>query len=186
MRIILIRHGKVNMAWQKKYTSREYDQAWAEYDKRDILPIQTHLDLPESIRVYCTNMKRTQQTAEQFLRRKNYEIIESLANEIPLRSFRDLNHRHSRRLMNFVGRLQWYFPTKRQPENRAASYKRAIKLIEYLENGVDDAVVVMHGFFLRTVCRALKHDGYKLDHQPFFGVPNLTVVNAVKDEEKVS
>ncbi len=182
MEIRLIRHGKVNMDWKKRYNSSEYDCAWDEYDTKDILPIEDRLEIPKDAKVFVTTYKRTHQTAEQFLGAKEYEIIESLADEVPLRSFIDTKHRFSRRLMNFLGRVEWYLPLKRQPERRRASYLRALRFIDYIESRTDNAVIVMHGFFIRTVCRALKRRGYKLDHQPIFGVPNLIVVDAVRKD----
>lgn len=32
MKVIIIRHGKVDFQWQKRYTSTEFDKACAEYD----------------------------------------------------------------------------------------------------------------------------------------------------------
>lgn len=180
MRITLIRHGKVDMDWKKRYTSTEYDEAWARYDNCDIFPITEHYDIPEDAKVYVTTYKRTQETARQFLGVENYEIIDSLANEVPLRSYKDSEKRHRRNYMDFRGRLQWYLPSKRQAERRSETFKRASELIRFLESQTDNAVVVMHGFFLRAVCLVLKRNGYRLSLVPRFRVPNLIVVEAEK------
>ena len=57
----------------------------------------------------------------------------------------------------------------------------ARQLIDWLEEQHDEtAVVVFHGFFLRTVSRALRLRGYKQEGRPVFKVPNLITVKAVK------
>ena len=180
MKITLIRHGKVNMDWKKRYTSAEYDDAWERYDDCDIFPITKHYEVDEDAKVFVTGFKRTQETAKQFLGVDQYEIIESLADEVPLKSYKDSLKRHRRGYMNFRGRLQWYLPSHRQEERRKATFLRAYELIRFLEQQTDDAVVVMHGFFLRAMCFVLKKSGYHVSSIPRFRVPNLVVVEAVK------
>ena len=181
MRVMMIRHGKVNMPWVKKYNSKEYDQAWIEYDKYDILPITDHLDIYPDAKVLVSPFKRTHQTAEQFLGVHEYTIIDELLNEIPLRSFVETNRRFRKNLMNFLGRVEWYLPLKRQPERRRASRERAAKMVDLIEKmGDGDYVLVMHGFYMRTLASMFRHRGYKIKHQPFFAVPNLYTSEAIK------
>jgi broad specificity phosphatase PhoE len=181
MRIMFIRHGKVDMPWVKKYNSRDYDQAWLDYDTYDILPIEKHLDIWPGAQVIVTGYKRTHQTAEQFLGVKDYMIVEDLLDEVPLKSFMDTNIRFNRHLLNFLGRVEWYFPMKRQPEWRRKSRERAKKAVDYIESlGDGDYVLVMHGFFMRTLGSILKRRGYKLKNQPVFAVRNLHIAEAVK------
>ena len=182
MRIMFIRHGKVDMPWMKKYNSRDYDQAWLEYDTHDILPIKEHLDIWPGAKVIVTGLKRTHQTAEQFLGVYEYTVVEKLFDEVPLRSFIDTAHRFNRVLMTFLGRVEWYLPMKRQPERRRASRSRAEKAVDYIESlGDGDYVIVMHGFFMRTLGSILRRRGYRLKNQPVFAVRNLHVAEAVKE-----
>lgn len=37
MKIIMIRHGKVDMTWQKRYSTQTYDQDARVYDERSIV-----------------------------------------------------------------------------------------------------------------------------------------------------
>ena len=181
MRVTMIRHGQVDMPWAKKYNSKEFDQAWLDYDHYDILPVTQHLDISPKAKVFVSPYKRTHQTAEQFLGVHDYTVIEDLLNEIPLRSFMDTGHRFERHFMNFLGRAQWYLPMKRQPERRSASRRRAGKLVDFIEKLPDgDYVLVMHGFYLRTLASVFRHRGYKMTGQPFFAVPNLYTAIAEK------
>ena len=181
MKITLIRHGKVDMDWRKRYTSEEYDDAWERYDSCDIFPITDHYQVSDDAKIFVTGYKRTQETAKQFLGVDDFEVIDSLADEVPLKSYKDSRRRHRRGYMNVRGRLQWYLPSKRQEERRKATFLRAEELISFLEKQTNDAVVVMHGFFLRATCHVLKKLGYHLNLTPRFRVPNLLVVEAVKD-----
>lgn len=185
MKIILVRHGKVDMNWEKKYTAKEFDAAWAEYETRPIFPIEEHYEIPEGAMVFTTPLQRTQDTARQFLGVEDFTVIDSgLANEVPLKaySYKKEHRRHRRHLMNVIGRLQWYLPRSIQDEQRRESYERAMKLIDFLESQPTNAcVVVMHGFMIRTVGRALSDRGYKVKNKRNFAVPNLCVVEASKD-----
>lgn len=183
MRITLIRHGKVDMDWKKKYTSAEYDAAWAQYDECDILPVTKRLSLPEDVKVYVTPMKRTHQTAEQFLGIKEYTVIDDLANEVPLRAYKDSHRRRRLWYMNFRGRAQWWLPNHRQEERRHQTYARAQQLLNRLEQEDRDVVLVSHGFFIRAMAIVLKKNGYKLDDMHRFKVPNLCTIDAVKESE---
>ena len=183
MKITAIRHGLVDMPWKKKYTSVEYDTAWSNYDHCDIVPIQRKYQLDPGTKVYVTGFKRTQQTARQFLGAEEYHVVHGLADEVPLRSFKDSKTEKSRKLMNFFGRVQWYFPEHRQEEHRKDTYKRAVSLIRFLEKDAGgDCAIVCHGFFLRTLGRAMKRCGYKVKGKPFWTVPNLCVMTGEKKD----
>ncbi len=182
MHVTMIRHGKVDMPWVKRYNSKEYDQAWLDYDTYNILPITEHLKIAPDATVIVTGFKRTHQTAEQFLGVHDYIIVKDLLDEIPLRSFMDTQLRIERHILNILGRIQWYLPISRQPERRKASRERAAKFIDMLEKrGDGNYVIVMHGFFLRTLASVFRHRGYKMKNQPFFGVPNLYTAEAIKE-----
>lgn len=182
-KIILIRHGRVAVDWKKKLTSKEYDQAWEDYNLQPIHPIEESYEIPEDAKVFTTTFLRTQETARQYLHRDDFTIIEGLADEVPLRSYKDTAKPKNVNLMNVRGRLQWYTHGKRQEEWRNQSRERANKLIDFLEaDPAETCVVVFHGFFLRTVRGILKKRGYKVDNRVTFRVPNLCVITGVNDD----
>ena len=183
MTIYLIRHGLVDFNWEKKLTSKEYDKAWADYDHMPIKPITKRFEVPEDAKIFVTSFYRTQETARQYLGREDFTIIPyGMADEVPLVSYKDSEKARRVWRMNLRGRIQWYTHGKRQPEWRRHSLERAYRLIDWIEEQhVETAVVVFHGFFLRTVSRALRLRGYKQEGRPVFKVPNLITVKAVKD-----
>lgn len=48
-------------------------------------------------------------------------------------------------------RLQWYFNFSRQKESRYATIKRVDIVITELEERNKDCVLVIHGFFMKTL-----------------------------------
>jgi broad specificity phosphatase PhoE len=108
--------------------------------------------------------------------------VEKLFDEVPLRSFMDTKRPVNRVLMTFLGRVEWYLPMKRQPERRRASRARAEKAVDYIESlGDGDYVIVMHGFFMRSLGAILRRRGYKMTNQPVFAVRNLHTAVAEKE-----
>ncbi len=184
MRVLMIRHGRVDMPWAKKYNAKEYDLAWQHYDDCDILPVTGHMEIPREAKVYVSSFKRTHQTAEQYLGVKEYTVLSDLLDEVPLRSFADVKLRMRRRWLDVLGRIQWYLPLKRQPERRKVTRQRADRLIDYLEaQGDGNYVLVMHGFYMRTLGAMFRKRGYRIRNRRIFTVPNLCTVEAVKDRE---
>ena len=182
MRVLMIRHAKVDMPWKKKYNAEEYEEAWLHYDDCDILPVEGHLEIPENAKVFVSPFKRTHQTAEQYLGVSEYTILQDLLNEVPLISFAKVKRRHRRRFMDVVGRIQWYLPFSRQPEKRKGSRARAGELIDFLEKqGEGEYVLVMHGFYMRTLGAMFKKRGYHVRNRRIFAVPNLATTIAEKE-----
>ncbi len=180
MRVKIIRHGKVDMDWKKRYTSKEYSTVWDRYDEMDIFPVTVHCDTYPNRRVYVTDMKRTHQTAEQYLGVSDYEVLPVLMNEVPLVPFIRTRLHLAKRIFDIMGRIQWYFPWSRQPETRGATYDRCDRLIAFLEDRDEDCVLVLHGFYMHALLGALKKHGYQLDKKHFV-IKNLCTVEAVKE-----
>ena len=75
MKLLLIRHGKVDMEWKKSYTSAEYDKACRQYDEADIVPIGQPQDTGDYKRIYTSSQKRAVQTARQLFPSAPEEMI---------------------------------------------------------------------------------------------------------------
>lgn len=185
MRVKIIRHGKVDMNWKKRYTSAEYDTVWDRYDEMDIFPIPAdrHTEIYPSGRVYVTDMKRTHQTAKQYLGTGDFTVLPGMMNEVPLKPFIRSRIPLHKRIFDIIGRIQWYIPWSRQPETRRGTYRRCDELIRFLEEKDEDCVLVLHGFFMHALLGAFKKHGYVLDRKPIV-IRNLCTVEAVKDEFK--
>lgn len=62
LKVIIIRHGKVDFQWQKRYTSTEFDKACAEYDAA---PLEERLDASffRCRNIFISTLPRTKETA---------------------------------------------------------------------------------------------------------------------------
>ena len=65
MKIILIRHGKVNMEWAKSYDSKGFDESQAKYDISPLFDYTGRVGRPDGYRIYISKLQRTYDTAMQ-------------------------------------------------------------------------------------------------------------------------
>lgn len=176
MKITIIRHGKVNMKWSKKYTSRTFDNACQEYDLAHIERIDNPY-VTDCSNIYISNFLRSFETAQALFISKEFMELEDIG-EVPLRSFADLGIQLPLWIWNVIGRMQWYFNINRQKESRYITIKRADRVIAQLEKRKADCVLVTHGFFMKTLISRLKKAGYSIKGQTVLGFSNLQMVTA--------
>lgn len=178
MKITLIRHGKVNMRWKKWYTSKQFDEDCANYDDASIVPVDVKAD-SSTATVYISTLKRSRETAEQLFGKKAF-VETKLLNEVPLKSFCDCGIWLPLWIWNVGGRLQWLWQSKRQVEGQVATQKRAKKLIKKLLEENQDCVLISHGFFMRTLLKELKKQGFTVAKNKM-GFANLEKIIAIKE-----
>jgi len=179
MKIIIIRHGKVDMQWRKWSTSKQFDTDCIQYDNAPLYPISERMDQEGKWGdIYISTLKRSRETAEALFGR-NIWIETELLNEVPLTSFCDSKVSLPLWVWNIVGRLQWFLQSKRQIELKRDTQKRADKLIETILQKNRDCVLVSHGFFMKTLIQELKRYGFVINRKKP-GFANLEKVIAVK------
>ena len=179
MKITIIRHAEVDMKWQEYYTSKTFDQACWAYDKSKIKPVE---NIKKDIfieKVYISELSRTYETACELFSCKEFDMTE-LLNEVPLRSFKDTQKSYPLKTWNVCGRLQWFFNIKRQQEGRRKTTKRAKKAVAMIERKGKDCYVVTHGFFMITLIKVLRRNGYRIEREKKNGINNLEKVIAYK------
>ncbi len=178
MKVVIIRHGKVNMRWKNWYTSKQYDRACANYNLAEIVSIGGLPKCVASADIYISTLKRSRQTAEQLFGDGGF-METDLLNEVPLSSFCNCNIPLPLWIWNVMGRLQWLWQSRRQKEKRTDTQKRARQLISELLEKERDCVLVSHGFFMRTLVRELKKQGFVIEKRGV-GIANLAQIVAVK------
>ena len=178
MKVVIIRHGKVNMQWRKWYTSKQYDRDCANYDFADIVSIGSSPKNVASADIYISTLKRSRQTAEQLFGEGSF-LETDLLNEVLLNSFCDCNVLLPLWIWNVMGRLQWLWQSRRQKEKRVDTQKRARQLIRKFLEKERDCILVSHGFFMRTLVRELKKQGFVIEKSGV-GIANLAQIIAVK------
>lgn len=180
MTIILIRHEKVDMTWDKKYNSATYDLACGKYDKCPVIADRCRHFKPHAVKtIYISELLKTYETAHKLFGDRHFEKT-SFINEVPLRSFKDTEKMYPLWLWNFMGRLQWFMQNKRQAESRKETMTRADKMIDLLEQRGEDCYIVTHGFYMRTLLTKLKKRKYRIKRNRVFGISNLDEIIAIK------
>lgn len=179
MRITVIRHGKVNMKWPKRCSSEDFDKACAEYDRSDLeytdmVPLEK-----QAGKVYVSKLSRSVNTAKVLFPDKEYGEMPEIG-EVPLRSFMDAKKRLPLWIWNVLGRVQWYIGSKRQPEKREDTIRRANKVIDLCEGEEGNCTLVTHGFFMHTLNKVLKNRGYSLAGNNQLEIKNLQIIIAEK------
>ena len=161
MTVTIIRHGRVNHIWIKSCNSSEFDEECRAYDEAPIEGIENAKG-PDADKVYVSELSRTHQTAKMMFGDREFTATE-LINEVPLRSAFDTKHRLPLWFWNTLGRLQWLFGSKRQPEPRFQTRERAERFAEQLIETDEDCAVVTHGFYMHTLIAVMKQKGLKAD-----------------------
>ena len=85
MKIMIIRHGKVDMEWPKKCTSVEFDAACVKYDVSDIVKMQSDFPNIESGKIYVSPLSRTHNTAKKLFPNEKFFELQDII-EVPLKS----------------------------------------------------------------------------------------------------
>ncbi len=179
MKVTIIRHGKVNMQWQKTYNAEKFDIACARYDASHIVPIIEKKDEKIDCPIYISQLMRTYETAEQLFGQRDFTITE-LLNEVPLRSFRHTIFNYPIWIWNVLGRMQWLFHNKHQLEIRKDTIKRAASMVSIVEEKNVDCILVTHGFFMRTLIKEFKRRGYCIARTGRFGISNLESIVVIR------
>ena len=163
MKIVVIRHGKVCYAWRRWCTSEEFDMACIEYDKAPIR--HTIYDLPpiSSDNVFISSLSRSRDTAADLFDNDRLRQSEWI-DEVPLKSSFDTKIKLPLWFWNLSGRIQWFINSSRQTEGRSYTQARARKMVDLLCRENADGVIVTHGFFMHTLLREMKHEGFVISN----------------------
>lgn len=163
MRAVVIRHGKVLHEWKKWCTSAEFDEQCALYDRAQVDTKAVNVVTNDIQKIYISSLDRTMQTAKKIFGDEEFKITSTL-NEVSLRSCFDTTIRLPLWFWNILGRLQWFTGSKRQPEGRNQTVNRADQFVNMIINQNEDCAIVTHGFFMHTLIRMMKKEGFKADN----------------------
>lgn len=181
MKIIMIRHAKVDMAWDKSYDSEGWDAANKTYDESPIKEVKEHLK-SEGFRVYISTLPRTRATAKGLL--GECELMETpLLNEVPNRAAVDTSLKLPKWSWVACGRIEWYFNSSRQPETKRKTRERAEKLVKMLVEKNEDCVLITHEFYLYTLESVLAKHGFVTERGSIGRIKNLERIRATKRDD---
>lgn len=153
MKITYLRHSKVLFTWEAFYNSKSFDQACRQYDLSAIEP-KSKIEYIGDV-FYTSQLSRTENTLRSLIGNKEIIRLREL-NEIPVTSFIDTKVNLPTFIWMLVGRVQWFFNHKRQPEGRRESGRRVNNFLDYLESKEQDCLIVGHGFYFLQMIQELK------------------------------
>ena len=145
MKVIIMRHSKVNYIWSKWYTSAEFDKACKEYDSSFIEHTEQNLSDFNHKNIYISTLSRSKETAIGIFGKSDFRQT-GLIDEVPLRSAFDSKIRFRLWFWNFTGRLQWFFNIVRLIEVRFNTLERAKSFVNMLCRDGENAIVITHVF----------------------------------------
>ena len=177
MRVVILRHGKVDFQWRRWSTSEQFDIDCKMYDKAPIFPLPSDISQFGHQDIYISSLQRSRETANQLFGEKDF-ISTKLLDEVPLCASISSNNRvHASRknsiamniklplvFWNITARLQWLLNIHVQKECSKETICRAEKIIKMIEEKGNDCILVTHGFFMHTLLKQMRKQGFKRSH----------------------
>ena len=158
MKIVLIRHGRVLLDWERRCDSAAFDRSNRLYDEASIAPLPA-MSIPIE-KVYISELPRTTATAAFLTGKKSIERT-GLINEVPLGSFIDTKLRLPLWLWNAASTIQWIRNASRAREPRRETSRRVAAFIDLLASRGEDCIVVGHGMYFYQMMLALRGRGFR-------------------------
>lgn len=158
MKIVLIRHYKVDFAWKFWYNSEEYNHAREGYNTAAV--VQTEGSRQTKDRLICSTFSRAGSTAKMLFGR-DPDLSTDVLCEVPIRAFVDTKVRLPKIVWDVAGRLLWRFDGRSQPETYTQSAARVNGFVSSIIEEGKDAVIVCHGWVMKLMIPRLKALGFR-------------------------
>jgi broad specificity phosphatase PhoE len=158
MKILLIRHFKVNYDWRFSYNAAKYEKACFDYDNSAVMISDLIINSDNTI--YSSTMIRAIETTKAIFKRVPDFFSDSLR-EVPISPFMRTNIPLPRFIWDIVGRVQWRFNHKSQPETYKASRSRIDGFMDSILAKNEECFIVAHGFVIQMIIKKLKKSGFK-------------------------
>lgn len=170
MKVVLIRHFKVGFKWKFFYNSAEYEVDCGGYNSAAV--VATALNIDSKDRLITSTMSRAMESSKLIFKREPDLSHDSLC-EVPIKPFVKTKLRFPKLVWDVIGRLQWRFNLKPQPEPYRQSKIRVDKFLEDVVSHGQNVVVVCHGWVILLMIRKLKRMGFRGPNPIFIknGVP---------------
>lgn len=167
LKILIIRHAKVNHVWKKWCTSSEFDEQCSMYDTASVDTSPLNPLMCDVSDIYISKLIRTYYTARKMFGDKIFTRT-SLINEVPMCAGIKTSLKMPLWFWYMVARIQWITGSSRQPETMDKTRRRARIFVKKILDKNTSCGVVTHGFFMRTLIKALKEQGFTSDVNPLY------------------
>ncbi|MDO4772220.1 MAG: phosphoglycerate mutase family protein [Bacillota bacterium] len=157
MKIILVRHYKVDITHKAWKTAEEYSEYCNRYNIRPVLD-QTPPVLPD-YRLYSSSMQRAKDTAFLITGRQAEEL--EGVYEVTFNGFLKGKRKLPFWLWELLARAQWFLNNPKQKETLRMTRARLEKASDYLIQKNENCIVVMHSIAMKVMSRVLIAKGFK-------------------------
>ena len=157
MKIVLIRHGRVLLDWERRCDSETFDRNNRLYDGAPIAPLPA-MAIPIE-KVYISELPRSAATAA-FLRGEKSIEKTGLINEVPVGSFIDTKLRLPLWLWNAASTSQWLRCAPRARETVRETQRRIDAFLELVGARGEDCIVVGHGMYFYRMMLTMRRRGF--------------------------
>ncbi len=157
MKIILLRHYKVNIKHKSWLNSEEYSAYCNNYNISPIINQEAPI-LPE-YKLYSSSMERAKETARLATGREPEELAGVY--EVTFNGFLNGNIKLPFWLWELLARVQWYRNSSKQKESRKGTRERLNKASDFLIKKNKNCIVVMHSIAIKVMSRVLLAKGFK-------------------------
>ncbi len=157
MKIILVRHYKVNINHDSWLDSDAYSKYCTDYNISPIID-QEPPQLPD-LKLYSSYMQRAIQTAK-LATGKDSEILDNVY-EVTFNGFLKSKIKLPFLIWELIARVQWFFNIDKQKETKKMTFDRINKASDYLIKQNLNCIVVMHSIAIKVMSRVLISRGFK-------------------------
>lgn len=158
MKVLLIRHFKVDHNWKKHCTSKEFQEDLSNYNLKPVIETkEIHYPIKT---VYISTLTRTAETAKHLTGEKVI-IKTNLIDEVDLGGSTRMTWRMPILLRSLISYIKWKINYKKQNEIAKHTNQRANNFLKMIEEKGDDCIVVSHGLFLMVLKEHMTNKGYK-------------------------
>lgn len=158
MKIVIIRHARVDYKWKFWCNSYEFNRSCDEYDRSSI-DYSNKYNIKTDNPIYISELSRSYDTAKLIFGENKF-IKMNLFNEVPIKAFTDKTIKLPLIIWRILGRIQWYMNSNNQIETKDTTYKRAKEAVDFLEKKNQDCFIICHACYMRVLLKELKYRGY--------------------------
>jgi broad specificity phosphatase PhoE len=164
MKIILIRHFRVDYAWKILYNSFEFEKSCKDYDEAGI--INHGITIKTDYKIITSTMNRAIETSKLIFN-KTADYSDDAMCEVPIKPFMTLSLKLPRIIWEIFGRLQWRLNIIKQPETYLESKIRVYRFLNNLIASNENCIIVSHGWTIKLIIKQLKISGFA-EPRPIF------------------
>lgn len=157
MKIVLVRHLRVDYTWKWFYDSAKYQKACSDYDLAGVISNEARFMAADII--ITSTMRRAIETSPLLFGKMPDHIDDSIV-EVPIKPFVNTKLIFPKTVWDVMGRFQWRLGCKTQPESYNESKARVDSFVNKYIRQHKDCIIICHGWTMKLMMTKLKKEGF--------------------------